>query len=153
MTRGRKPMPTQLKMIKGERQDRVNHDEPQPETGIPICPVSDRRVNEVWDYTVEQLRKMRVLTMADRDPLLAYCQAVVMHHRCSELLDGEGYLWQGSDGDVMVPHPAVKMQREAALLIKQFGAEFGLTPSARTRIKVGDQEPAKEQGANRLLSS
>lgn len=156
MPRGRKPLPTSLKLVKGERPDRINHDEPQPEDGLPQCPVTDKLVNEVWDYTIEQLRKMRVITMADRDPLLAYVQAVVMHHRCSKLLDSQGYLWTSSEDENYIrPHPAVRMQKEAALLIKQFGAEFGLTPASRTRIKLSDQglEKPSESGASRLLSS
>lgn len=151
MTRGVKPAPTALKLVQGVAKSRINHDEPKPEDGIPLCPVPDKMVNEVWDYTVEQLRKMKVLTMADRDMLLAFCQAVVMHRRASELLDRTGYLIEAEEG--LFPHPAIRLQREAAASMKAFGTEFGLTPAARTRIRVADQEPAKPVGAARLLSS
>lgn len=164
MVRGRKPVPTALKLVKGERPDRMNTDEPMPEEGIPKCPVKTPAVVDVWNYTVQQLTAMRVLTMADRDLLLAYCQAVVMHREASRLLAQDGYIlghavyeFDGqeiADRPKLVTHPAVKLQREAAATIKAFGTEFGLTPAARTRIRVGDQKASEqqEQGAGRLLS-
>lgn len=154
MTRGRKPIPTVLKLVAGEkRKSRLNDDEPQPGEGVPTCPSDHPEVLAVWDYTAAQLARMRVVTMADRDALAAYCEAVVQHRVASEMLARDGLVVQGSHGG-MVSHPAQKIQREAASLIRAFGTEFGLTPSARTRIKVGDQTPreSKTAGAERLLS-
>ncbi|MET1006587.1 MAG: phage terminase small subunit P27 family [Propionibacteriaceae bacterium] len=150
MVRGKNPLPTNLKLVKGSPKSQINDDEPIPEEGIPTCPVRDVLVREVWDYTVEQLRKMRVITLADRDVLLAYCQAVIMHRRASEVLDRTGYLIEAEAG--IFPHPAMRMQREAAMLMKQFASEFGLTPAARTRIKVGAQTMEEPKTAARLLS-
>ncbi len=149
---GRTPRPTKLKLIAGEtKKDRINFDEPEPELGLPKCPVTDRLVREVWDFTVEQLRKMQIVSVADRDLLLAYCQAVVLHRRMSQHLDNIGYLYETDEG--LAPSPAIRMQREAALLMKQLGSEFGLTPAARTRIRVKDQLPPEvEKTPSRLLS-
>lgn len=153
MVRGVNPLPTPLKLVRGDPKSKINDDEPIPEDGIPRCPVNDRMVNEVWDYTIDQLKKMRVVTMADRDVLLAYVQAVVMHRRASELIDKEGYFFQGTDA--LSVHPAVRMQRESALLMRQYASEFGLTPAARTRIKVGaaQVEQQEKNSPSRLLSS
>src|SRR6187455_1290776 len=63
----RSALPTTLKMVKGTRTGRVNHDEPQPEPGVPTCPTDDPEVREIWDYTMKQLLTMRTITMADRD--------------------------------------------------------------------------------------
>jgi P27 family predicted phage terminase small subunit len=150
MVRGRKPAPTALKLVKGEQKSRINNDEPQPEDGVPQCPSLLPAVREVWDYTVAQLRTMRVLTMADRDMLAAYCEAVVMHREASRIIARDGMLLH--DGNGAYKNPATLLQREAANAIKAFGTEFGLSPSARTRIKVGDQQPEREQGSARLLS-
>lgn len=152
MVRGPKPLPTMLKLVRGDKESTFNDDEPMPDDGLPRCPVKDKLVNEVWDYTVQQMARMKIVSMADRDLLLAFCQAVVMHRRASELLDAEGYLFEGSLA--ITPHPAIKMQREAAMMMRQFGAEFGLTPASRTRIRVGaaQTQPAEEKTASRLLS-
>lgn len=151
MPRGRKPTPTALKLVAGARPDRINDDEPQPGEGVPDCPSRHPEVRRVWDYTVSQLTTMRVLTMADRDALGAYCEAVVQHRVASEILAKEGLIVEGSHGG-LVSHPAQKIQREAASMIRAFSTEFGLTPSARSRIKVGDTQPKQEHGAQRLLS-
>ncbi len=152
--RGRKPTPTVLKLVAGQtRKDRLNDDEPQPGEGIPTCPSTDDEVRAVWDYTIDQLSRMRVVTMADRDLLATYCEAVVQHRRATEVISQRGIIVEGSHGG-WVSNPAVKVQREAATQIRAFGTEFGLTPSSRTRIKVGAQKPseAPEKGASRLLS-
>lgn len=147
----RDSMPTVLKMVKGTRPSRVNHDEPQPEQGVPACPSSDDDVREIWDYTIKQLLAMRTVTMADRDTLHAYCEQVLIHRRALLLVKKEGAIIDGSHGG-LVRHPAVTIAKEAAMMMKSLGGTFGLTPAARSAIKVGDQQPAKAQGAARLLS-
>jgi P27 family predicted phage terminase small subunit len=143
-------MPTALKMIKGTRTSRINHDEPQPESGVPTCPTDDPDVREIWDYTIKQLLTMRTITMADRDTLHAYCEQVLIHRRALELMKVEGAVVEGPRG--ATKHPAVSIARESALLIKSLGGQFGLTPGARSSIKVSDQQVSKAQGAARLLS-
>lgn len=151
----RPPRPTALKLIAGEKKkSRLNDDEPMPQDGVPACPSTDPRVLEVWDYTVKQLLTMRVLTMADRDVLHAYCEAVAAHQAASEILAQEGTFIKLPGGmSPSVPHPAMRQQKDAAAMIKTLGGEFGLSPAARTRIKVKDQQPEKTQSAARLLSS
>lgn len=150
--RGRKPTPTALKLIQGQPDHKINHDEPQPTDGVPSCPSRNAAVRAVWDYTIKQLTHMRTVTMADRDALHAYCQAVVLFDQATQLLEDEG-LTMPTVGGRYLPHPAQKIQREASNTIRSYAGEFGLTPSARTRIRVGDQTPKQtEQQASRLLS-
>lgn len=145
-------MPSALKLVKGERADRINDDEPMPEDGVPECTSDNAEVRRVWDYTIAQLTRMRVVTMADRDMLMAYCHAVVTHDVATKLIADEGLISMSSN-NTLTTHPAVRIQRDAAAAIKSFGTEFGLTPASRTRIKVADQTPKDEgQKASRLLS-
>lgn len=151
--RGRKPTPTALKLVKGERPGRVNDDEPQPAEGVPACPSSNKRVREIWDYTIEQLVTMRTVTMADRDNLHAYCQAVALFEDATKLLEVEGLMSSAAVSGRQMQHPATKIQAAAMMNMRSLAGEFGLTPGARTRIRVGDQKPTAAQGASRLLSS
>lgn len=146
--------PTQLRVLAGERKARVNDDEPVPEDGIPECPSSDPKVRAVWDYTVRQLRAMRVITMADRDSLHVYCQAVVMHDAAAEELLEGGLFLNTPKGPLR--NPATLVMKEAAMVIRQMAHSFGMTPQARSAIKVGDQKPGDGdtgKSAARLLSS
>ncbi len=149
----RRQMPTALKMIKGERPDRVNQDEPQPSSGVPQCPSDNPAVQQVWDYTLTQLGVMRVVTMADRDMLHAYCEAVVAFREATATVEAEGSVLRETRGvGKTYLNPAVRIADAAAARMHRFGTEFGLSPSSRTRIKVADQKPEKKQGAGRLLS-
>lgn len=146
--------PTALKLLSGEQKSRVNTDEPQAEPGVPECRSRDPKVREVWAYTVEQLQQMNLLTVADRDMLLAYCMSVVVHEQAIQKLAEEGY-WVQLLGHTN-PHPAIKLQREASAQMKQLASEFGLSPLARARIKVSDSQPNKKvdgRSSARLLSS
>jgi P27 family predicted phage terminase small subunit len=88
----------------------------------------------VWDYTIEELRVMRVMSPADRDALVAYCEAVATHRRASSALAVEDLIVNTERG--YVKNPLIQIQRDAAVLMKQYAAEFGLTPRARSEIRV-----------------
>lgn len=144
--------PTALKVLKGGHKERINTDEPMPEAGVPTCPVDDPDVVQVWEYTVAQLVKMRTITMADRDALHTYCEQVVQYRKAAEMVREDGAIINVHG--LPKKHPATTVMRETAAAIKMFGRDFGLTPSARTAIKVTDQQPAKQTqaGPSRLLS-
>lgn len=148
--RGPRPHPTALRVIAGKK---INDDEPQPETGEPTCPASTNpELYEVWEYTLDQLRQMRVVTMADRDALYAYCQAVIAHRRASDDINLNGATILGAMGG-LVRNPSTTIQKEQAALIRQYAQEFGLTPSARSGMKVSQTQVRRESNdPARLLS-
>ena len=129
---GPRPKPTKLRVLHGDRKDRINTDEPTAPDGPPECPEGvSTEVRQVWDHALNNLVVMGVATPADRDALLAFCEAVVTHRKASALLAQSPILIKGYRG-VMVRNPAVAMQRDAAAVIRAFAHEFGFTPSART---------------------
>jgi P27 family predicted phage terminase small subunit len=80
---------------------------------------------------------MNLLYEADQDILTAYANAVANYQKATELVDRSGVLIKGRR-DGVVTNPAVRIQRDAATLIRMLGSELGLTPSARTRLKAED---------------
>lgn len=149
--RGPAPKPTKLRVLHGDRPCRINDREPQaPAGGHPECPQDvSAAVRAIWDYTLDQLVVMDLATLADRDALLAYCEAVATHRRASALLADQELIVTGATGGAM-RNPAVQIQRDAATLIRIYSREFGFTPSARSEIRTGGQTDG--QGAERLLS-
>lgn len=146
------PKPTALRVLHGEtRPSRINKHEPKPAPGTPECPegVSDA-VREIWDYTVEQCATMGTISPADRDAMLAYCEAVVNHRLASADIAKRGIIVRGARNHDKVKNPALTVQRDAANIIRTLGAHFGLTPSARVGLTV--EPPKAEGGAERLLS-
>jgi P27 family predicted phage terminase small subunit len=150
--RGFQPAPTALKLLKGTRPDRINDDEPQPREGLPTCPDGvSPEVRKIWDYTVAELSQMRCVSPADRDGLRAYCEAVHLHRLACEAINKLGLAERAGNGGA-ARHPAVAIQRDAAAAMRQWAQEFGLTPAARSQIRVGAAQPKKGEGAARLLS-
>ena len=148
--RGPAPKPTNLRLLHGDRKSRINDDEPIPAEGLPDCPdIAAYEVREIWDYTIAQLGVMHLVSPADRDVLLAYCEAVVMHRKSSEILAKSSILIKGLHGG-LVKNPAVQIQRDSAIVMRALAQEFGLTPSARSNIRMGGK--GASDGAARLLS-
>jgi len=137
-TPGPKPKPTHLRIVQGERKDRINTAEPTPSAKPPRAPawLSDD-AKKVWRRTVAQLKEMGIASEADTDILAAYCTAVVNLQRATEIVDRTGIMVKGRR-DGVVKNPAVQIQRDAAQLVARLGAEFGLTPSSRSRVRSTD---------------
>jgi P27 family predicted phage terminase small subunit len=142
---GPAPTPTHLKIIRGDRKDRINKSEPKPDkTKEPKMPdwLSDD-AKKVWKRTLKQLRAMGLLFEADQDVIVAYVNAVVNYQKASELVDRSGVLIKGRR-DGVVKNPAVQIQRDAATLIRMLAGELGLTPSARTRLKADNSDDSAD---------
>jgi P27 family predicted phage terminase small subunit len=142
--------PTALRLLHGDQKSRINFDEPKPEPGHPVCPPeASPEVRAIWGYTLDHLIVMGVATGADRDALLCYCEAVATHRKASALLAKSPILIQGHRG--MVRNPALAIQRDAAGVIRAYAHEFGLTPSARSEIRMGGAKSGRDS-AERYLT-
>jgi P27 family predicted phage terminase small subunit len=148
--RGPAPKPTNLRILHGDRADRINRNEPKPSDALPVCPPwLDDDARKVWDYTLTELKTMRLATRADRDALAAYCTFVVQFERMTRLVNTTGALIKGRK-DGVVKNPAAQLQRDAAQMMARYAAEFGLTPRARAEITVTPDK--SEDELERLLS-
>src|SRR5437899_8228738 len=113
--RGPRPAPTRLRVLSGEkRPSRINYAEPVAPDGEPQAPetLSDD-ARAVWDYTMTQLRWMRIVSPADRDALAVYCEAVVNHRRLTKLVR-ETAMGLRRANDTVVKNPLVGMMRAEA---------------------------------------
>jgi P27 family predicted phage terminase small subunit len=139
--RGPAPKPNQLRLIEGTdskgRSGRVvdRTREPVAPTGAlaPPYEMSDE-AQHVWDVTVRDLSAMGLASPADARMLAVYCEACVTHQKATELLNKTSMIVRGDKS--LVISKALLIQREAANQILRFSQEFGLTPSARTRVEV-----------------
>lgn len=136
---GPKPTPTHLRVVRGDRKDRINAAEPKASKRAPKCPAyfcDDAK--RVWRRITVQLKTMGILSEADADVIAAYCNAVVSYERATQQVDQVGILVEGRR-DGLVTNPAVRVQRDAAQLIRQLGSELGLTPSSRSRLATPEE--------------
>lgn len=153
--RGRRPKPTRVRELEGNPSKRpYNRREPQPTEGRVTCPswLSTKGKAE-WKRITPELRRMRLLTIVDRAALAAYCQAYAELEEATEILNREGRIIivpityrdkqtgeEKISGEKRVAHPANKLQRDGFARVKQFLAEFGLTPASRAKLEGPVQE-------------
>ncbi len=152
---GRKPLPSAVKEARGNPgKRRLNDREPQAPAGMPECPkwLPDR-ARECWADLAPQLEGMRVVTRADRLALILLCQHYAEWMDALDLIEEAGGVTYESETEagarIVRAHPAVAIAADAARRVKALLVEFGLTPSARTRVKASEAEP--EDPAEALL--
>jgi P27 family predicted phage terminase small subunit len=150
--RGPSAKPTSLRILHGDRKDRINTNEPVPPTSEITGPdwLSDK-ARAIWDRLAPSLTARKVLTSWDADAFAVLCEALARYATATQLVNGSALLVPGPGG--LVPNPALKVQADAERVFLTYAARFGLTPSDRQAIKAevgADGDSAG--GAERLLS-
>lgn len=143
MTRGRKPKPTEQKKLEGNPGKReINNKEPKPEVSVPECPphLEGEARKEYLRITAE-LVKLKIISKVDRAALVAYCQAWGDYVRATREVKKEGEVLYSDKGNAYL-NPWKNIQTSAMDRMLRFSAEFGMTPSSRSRIKV--ETPTEE---------
>jgi phage terminase small subunit len=121
------PKPTALKVLQGTtRADRANPAEPKPAVGAAPPPWLPRYgpARAAWRRLAPILTQMRVLTTADAEALGLACMAL------AEFLEAQSDASSWRRGDAA-------WKRYLAVL-----RDFGMTPSARTRVTAAPEEEA-----------
>lgn len=158
MTVGRKPKPTHLKLVTGNPGKR-----PLPKAEAKVVPalpsppphLSDEAKVE-WGRVSEDLYKVGLLSGVDRAVLAAYCQSyarwVQAERAIAEMAKRDqltgGLMIKTTNGNA-IQNPLVGTANKAAADMVRYAAEFGMTPSARSRIVAappedGERDPAAE---------
>lgn len=124
--RGRKPKPTALKLLDGTRKDRINTDEPSaPPAELDPPEWLYKMARDHWIELAPILSRAGLLTQADRPALALLCEAFQRFRHDPE-------------------------DTKARDLYRRMLAEFGLTPSSRSRLKTS--EPPKQDALAEFLS-
>ncbi|PKW16613.1 phage terminase small subunit P27 family [Saccharopolyspora spinosa] len=147
---GTKPKPTALKVLHGDRKDRINHEEPIAAEGEVTPEELSDDAPAMWDRLAPSLIAVGVLTRWDTDAFVIVCEVLARYKQATKLVNSSALLVQGPNG--FVKNPALTVQRDSETTFAQYGARFGLTPSDRTQLKVDAPGAAKGPSAERLLS-
>jgi len=91
----------------------------------------------VWRRIAPALHAEGVLTPANSDLLAVYCDLLVQLDRARLTLD-VGVLIKGRR-DGLITNPAWRIYRDAAVLVKAYATELGLTPIAGRRTRAGSR--------------
>ena len=165
--RGRKPKPTSLKLSEGDpghigvRKLRESLEaQPLATRGLPECPRHLKgAARRVWRFLAEELRDMGLDYRCDALGLeglsVMYARAI----EADEVVRRDGLTIEVSvmdpEGKVIrketKPNPAISLSKEAWKLVRSFATEFGLSPVARTRVKV--TPPNDDDDLEKLLNA
>ncbi len=159
---GRKPKPAALKKVlgnPGKRRSSPATEPPKPAGIVKASPappdhLSDR-ARSAWRLVGPMLVRNGVLADGDEVALEMLCEAYADYLDARVELEAFGsnyYETKNQAGGVMHrAHPAVAVMRDADRRIRAWLSEFGLTPSARSRVhgEVGDEN---EDPADRYFS-
>lgn len=136
--RGRKQLPVNVHLIRGTyRRDRhagqlvQKPGDVQPLAGPPAG-LTEAQL-DLWRYYVEAAPEGALLA-TDRETLAAFVVACDLVRQCREYLARDGAL-MADDGGVKESAASRALARHAALALR-YGAELGLTPCSRPRLRV-----------------
>jgi P27 family predicted phage terminase small subunit len=87
-----------------------------------------------------ELADLGLLTGIDRGMLAAYCQAHALWVEAVSSIERYGTMVKSPNGFPM-QSPYVAVANKQVDIMVRIAAEFGMTPSSRTRIRVGGRTP------------
>jgi P27 family predicted phage terminase small subunit len=153
--RGRKPVPTNLRVIRGNPQKRPIRPEPLPQLPAELEPPEFllEEAKAEWHRVGPELVRLNLLTVLDLAAFAAYCQSWARWLLAEQALAAAGGALtiktpRGSE----VMNPLLHVARDAAAAMLRYAVEFGMTPSSRGRLgSVG--EPPGGGKFDGLLSS
>jgi phage terminase small subunit len=131
MDRGGRPhKPKHLKVLAGDRKDRINEAEPVPSPGevAPPWPLT-KAAQEVWDRLAPDLIDKQLLTPWDIDAFAFFCESLAI---------AKGKM--SSARRRPAPGAASPMSefKQAMSVVATLGGRFGWTPSDRQKLVAGE---------------
>jgi P27 family predicted phage terminase small subunit len=151
MPGGRPRTPTRVLQLRGtHRKDRHGSPESEPQfavlTELPPCPgFFDDVASFEWSRVGPELVAKQLLTEMDLAAFTLYCLNVARVVACEKTLR-LGMTLLTPQGFIQA-RPEVSIARQCGVEVRKFAQEFGLTPSARTRVRAPETaKPAPKSG-------
>jgi P27 family predicted phage terminase small subunit len=147
-TRGRKPDPQRLKILKSGRTSRLSAETSPSETPERPSHLDDDAKGE-WDRLVELLSRRGTLSKADGAALSLYCVAYSRWQKARADIEKRGLVIETALGGIK-PNPAATIASKCEDQMARLLSEFGCTPTSRSRVKAGGE--AKQDRLSEFLS-
>lgn len=147
--RGRKPKPTQLRIIRGNPGKRpLPEHEAQAEPKLPPpLPHLSAAAKKEWRRTGKRLLALGLVTEIDSAALGIYCQAYGRWSEAEEQLTKFGTVIKAPSG-FLVQSPYLAIANKCMEQMMKALVEFGMSPSSRSRVHA-----AKDTGRDNPLKN
>ena len=139
--RGPKPLPTAQLVKRNSWRKNENKSEPIPGRNMPPVPPGLTGIaKQVWAVYEPILWNMGVLTEVDGLAFEQLCKIYQQWKTYDDYLRKQGELIKIIDKNRKIKeyklHPYVRLRRDAQTQLDRAMANFGMTPSARSRINI-----------------
>lgn len=167
MKSGPAPKPTSLKLIEGNPGRRqIAPGEVRPPVAAPTCPAHlNHAATEEWQRIIPLLLENHLVTELDTAALALYCQSWGRWAEAEQKIaeqrakGGDGLLIKAPSG-YPIQNPYLAIANRAMENCYKYLQQFGLSPSARTRVQATPQgdisgfgaESQKPYGAGRFFT-
>ena len=149
--RGPRPTPSKILEARGSWRAGTNEAEPQPEQAINVKPPSwlKAEARGFWIALVPELERLGLLTKIDLAALSRYCTAWAQWREAEKFIAENGFVYTIKDdkgkAKCVVQWPQVGIANRLSAQLLRLEQEFGLTPSARTRVAANIQPDKPKQ--------
>ena len=131
---GRPPKPDALKRLQGTFRANRKRDHVEAPPGAPACPDHFRGfAREAWDVLCAQLLEVGILAKLDGAALEGLCTLWARGREADRHIAKYGQIVETPFGPKK--NPSVGISEKAWAEFRKFCGEFGITPSARMKIK------------------
>lgn len=135
----RVPEPASLRLLKGRGpgRDSGGRKVVAPPQAVPACPERPDWLTpdalDMWERVTPELERLGLLGRIDLGALAAYCEAWATWKAARLVVEVEGVVVEGRDGNP-VRNPAVMVANAASAELRAWAVQLGLTPAARQRM-------------------
>ncbi len=154
---GRTPAPASLRILQGNGRgrDSGNRQVKEPPNFVRLPPDAPASLGPhaaaEWERVVPALSRLSLLKPIDRAGLTCYCElwetfvrATADVHERGLVVENKSVKKDGTETIWFTANPAVAVQLKAQAAIRAWCAEFGLTPSAESKVSA----PEANSGSN-----
>jgi len=133
-SRGPKKTPTKLRLMRGNpSKEAINKSEPEPPPGnITPPPEITGPLRDLWDELAAPVAAMGLLTVAD---ISTFAKLVHIEHSLRGLFP-----------HILTDDKAMRDYIKLATLVLRYYDRYGMNPSARSQITVGNNSKADPLG-------
>ena len=144
--KGRKPIPTAIKEMKGTiEKSRILANEMTVTINTEIPEPPEELNNEavkIWNEVCRELKNNGLLAVVDLGLVQAYCTELAQYKEAVRQIKRTSPLIKSPSGYPMVS-PWQTIRRQSLKAAMDLGQLFGVTPSARTRIGANTKPTSK----------
>ncbi len=136
-------MPKNMRLVTGMRKDRVNKEEPDAPISVPDPPdylsqdspeTGGRSAFDWFVHLSAKLARMRVMSEFDVEALSKMAEDEVIYRHAMAIIQQTDLIVQAPKTGVAMQNPWLSVKNKAQERLMKGYAEFGMTPSSRTRV-------------------